>query len=180
MPLTLILTVTLAASSSAEYREFWSVLFARAVTQTMAPGYDPFVHYSQAAYEAQNSELTNPGAVIQAMTSEGNTSFALSSSPPAGFTFSEMQTNLASGQWLTAVAKAAPTVSGLGANQAYAITKAFAAGGVNYVTLYNPSGFDKGNTASGALDETGKVSDNGFITITADEFFNNFANGYVN
>jgi hypothetical protein len=81
---------------------------------------------------------------------------------------------------LTAVSKAAPTVAGLAASQAYAITKAFSAAGVNYITLYNPSGFDRGATATGALDETGKVSDNGFITITADEFFNNFATGYVN
>jgi RTX calcium-binding nonapeptide repeat (4 copies) len=171
---------TLPASSSTELREFWTVLFARAVTQSLAPGYDPFLHYTQAAYEAQDARLTNPGAVIEALTSETTTAFALSSSPPPGFTFSEIQTNLASAQWLTAVSKASPTVPGLAASQAYAITKAFAAAGVNYITLYNPSGFDKGASPTGALDETGKPTDNGYITITADEFFNNFATGYVN
>jgi Ca2+-binding RTX toxin-like protein len=164
-----------------EMREFWTILFDRAAVQALAPGYDPFSYYSQADYEGLNPGLTRPGDVVAAMTGDPTTAFALSPTPPAGFTFTDMQNKLAAGFWLTAQTQAAPTLAGLAPDQGYAVTKVFTTlSGSQFVTLYNPSGFDRGLTPSGALDEIGTPKDDGFITISAGEFFNNFATGYVN
>lgn len=170
----------LSLRAPTEMREFWTILFDRAVVQTLAPGYDPFSYYSQTDYESLDARLTQPGEVAAALTGQPTTAFPLSANPPAGFTFTDMQTNLAAGFWLTAESQAAPTLPGIAPNQAYAVTKVSVVNGTQFVTLYNPSGFDKGLTPSGTLDETGRPKDDGFITISASEFFGNFATGYVN
>ena len=51
---------------------------------------------------------------------------------------------------------------------------------MQYITLYNPSGRDRGATAGLPLDEKGIPKDDGFITIAASEFFDNFVTGYKN
>jgi hypothetical protein len=81
---------------------------------------------------------------------------------------------------VTAKTSITPTLPGLAANQGYAITKAFVSGGVSYFTLYNPSGRDRGVSPGSPLDEIGIPKDDGFITITATEFYANFATGWVN
>ena len=93
---------------------------------------------------------------------------------------SDIRTYLAAPRWVTVQTAASPTVGGLAGNQSYAVT-AVSRDGL-FITLYNPSGFDKGLTAGGALDETGRAADDGFITISVTEFYNatNFATGYVN
>ena len=160
-------------------REFWTVLLHRAVTQSFNGAYDPFAWYSQVDYEALDARLTNSGDVIEGLTGNGATAFALSASPPPGFTFAAIASNLAAGFWLTAQTKAVP-IAGLQGDHSYSIVKAFNSGGIDYITLYNASGFDGGTTAGTTLDQKGKVADDGFITISATDFFANFVNGYVN
>ncbi|HKB01613.1 MAG TPA: hypothetical protein VKD90_05305 [Gemmataceae bacterium] len=173
---------TLAPTVTTEKREFWTVLFHRAMVQSVAPGYDPFSYYTQTEYEDLDpgNRLKSPGDMVEVLTGKPASTFTLSPNPPAGFTFGDIQQNLAAGFWLTAEAKAVPTVAGIAPNQAYAITKAFIVNGNSFITLYNPSGFDKGTSKTGAIDQTGIPKDDGFITISASDFFNSFATGYVN
>jgi hypothetical protein len=160
-------------------REFWTVLLHRAVTHTFNETYDPFRHYFQADYEALDSRLTEPGTFIEGLTGDGTTSAALALSPPE-FEIDAMKASLKLGDWLSALASPTAALAGIADGQAYAITKVFTKSGVDYITLYNPSGFDRGLTATGALDQSGRAVDDGFITISATEFFNNFETGYVN
>jgi hypothetical protein len=155
-------------------REFWTVLLHRAVTQSFNGSYDPFTHYTQGAYEALDTRLTNAADFIEGFTGAAPTAFAL----PGGLTFADLMSNLALGFWFSAKAGATP-VAGVVANQFYAITKAFSAGGVDYVTLYNPSGFDRGTDPAGLpLDAKGTVANDGFITLLASDFFASFATAY--
>jgi hypothetical protein len=172
----------LAPTVTTEKREFWTVLFDRAMVQTVAPGYDPFSYYTQTEYENLDlaGRLKNPGDMVEVLTGKPATPFMLSSTPPAGFTFSDIQSNLAAGFWLTAEAKAMPSAAGIAPNQAYAITRAFIVNGNGFITLYNPSGFDRGTSPTGALDATGTPKDDGFVTISVTDFFNSCATGYVN
>jgi hypothetical protein len=182
----------LPARVATEMREFWTVLFHRAVAQSFNASYDPFTHYTQGDYEALDARLTTPALVIEGLSGKApedpdedpatGVGYELSATPPDGFTFGNILTGLAEGRWLTAEASASPTpASGVVADQAYAITKAFTTRtGAAFVTLYNPSGFDKGLTPSGAADATGAARDDGFITLSAADFFGNFAFGYKN
>jgi Ca2+-binding RTX toxin-like protein len=170
----------LPVKSAIEMREFWTVLYHRAVAQSIAPGYDPFVYYDQAAYEALDPRLTDPGAVVEELSGQGAIAFDLTSGPPAGFSFADIQSMLKAPFWLTAEAEAAPTQTGIVANQAYAITRAFTVAGQNYITLYNASGRDTA-TAGQTLDQNViKGKDDGFITLREDVFYANFATAFVN
>jgi hypothetical protein len=162
-------------------REFWTILLHRAVTQSFNNTYDPLTHYEQAEYEGLDSRLTDPGSFIEGLTGASPTSFSLSPTPPDGFTFADIKENLSLGFWLCAEASATATLDGIEDGQAYAITRVATIKGVNYITLYNPSGFDRGSDPLGAaLDQTGKAINDGFITISAADFFANFVNGHVN
>ena len=165
----------LPATSITEQREFWTILLHRAAAQMLVPGYDPFL-YSATVDPA----MTNTGDVVDALTGRGATQFVVTPSPPAGFQFADIQAGLAAGQWFSARTGGVITVSGLSANQGYAITKAFLSNGITYYTLYNPSGRDRGPAAGLALDQVGIAKDDGFITITASDFYNNFVVGYKN
>lgn len=158
-----------------EMREFWTILFHRAVAQTMVPGYDPFV-YSATVDPA----LTNPGNVLKVLTGSNPNVYDLSGGAPTGFTFGEIQEDVNAGFSLTARSKSIPTLSGIAGDQGYAITRAFTSGGVNYITLYNPSGRDRDIDPGLPLDQVGIPRDDGFVTITESAFFDNFATGYVN
>lgn len=160
-------------------REFWTILLHRAVVETFTGNYDPFAYYDQASYEALDSRLTNPSAIVEELTGSTASNFALSSNPPAGYTLADIKNNLALGSWLTATVKAAPALAGLAAGQAYAITKVTTTRAGNFITLYNPSGFDKGTTNLGTLD-VGKPADDGYITLSEADFFANFEIGYLN
>jgi hypothetical protein len=154
-------------------REFWTVLFHRAMMQALDPSYDFTVPQDQAAY---NAIVTSPGLAVETMSAVATTTFA----PPSGFTVDQLRTFLAAPQWVTVQTSAAPTLAGLGPNQSYAVTAVSKDGA--FITLYNPLGFDKGQAANGAFDATGKASDDGYITIAASDFFNvaNFTKAYVN
>ena len=165
----------LAPTVITEQREFWTILYHRAVALSLVPGYDPFLWTPTV-----DPAMTDTGGVVETMTGRPADVFVLSSSPPPGFTFTDMQSNLAAGSWLSAKTKAVPTLTGLAGNQAYAITKAFTLNGVNFITLYNPSGRDRGVNPTGALDQAGVAKDDGFITISETDFFNNFVVGYEN
>ena len=160
-------------------REFWTVLLHRAVTQSFNGAYDPFAWYSQADYEILDARLTDSGDVIEGLTGNGAATFDLSTSP-AGFNFAAITSNLVSGLWLTAQSKAMPTLVGIQASHSYSITKAFVSSGIEYLTLYNASGFDGGAVSGATIDQKGKISDDGFITIKATDFFANFGFGFVN
>jgi len=165
----------LAPTVATEQREFWTILVYRAVAQMMVPGYDPFVWTASV-----DPALTNTGDVIDTMTGHSPTEYVIVGAPPANFGFSDIQADLAAGVWVTAKTSVAATLPGLAQNQGYAITKAFVSGGVSYFTLYNPSGRDRAVSPGAPLDEVGVPKDDGFITITADEFYANFATGWVN
>jgi Ca2+-binding RTX toxin-like protein len=174
----------LAPTLLTEMREFWSVLVHRAVAQAVAPGYDPFVHYTQPQYEAlddlADNKLTNPGGVIEVLTGRAATEFDLTSGAPAGFGFADIVSLLRAPFWLTAEARTNAPEAGIVDGQAYAIVRAFIANGQNYITLYNPSGRDTGQTGQ-TLDQNVAVGrDDGFITLREDVFYANFATAYVN
>ena len=158
-----------------EQREFWTILYHRAVSQSLVPGYDPFL-WSPAV----DPVMTDTGVVVEEMTGRPSDVFVLSSNPPAGFTFAEIQANLTPPFWMSAKTSATPALAGLAASQSYAITRAFSSGGVNYITLYNSSGRDRGVNPSTALDQVGIPKDDGFITISSTDFFANFVVGYKN
>jgi Ca2+-binding RTX toxin-like protein len=164
----------LAPTVITEQREFWTILYHRAVAQSLVPGYDPFLWTA-----AVDPAMTNTGSVVEAMTGRPADVFVLSSSPPPGFTFTDIQNNLAAPFWLSAKTKAVPT-PGLVGNQAYAITRAFTLNGANFITLYNPSGRDRGVNSGSPFDAVGIPKDDGFITISETDFFNNFVVGYKN
>jgi hypothetical protein len=158
--------------------EFWTVLFHRAMMQALDDTYDPTIYQDQAAYDAV---VTDSGTAVFTLSGQNADTFTfVGTTPPPGFTAADIRTFLAAPRWVTVQTAASPTVGGLAGNQTYAVT-AVSKDGL-FITLYNPSGFDKGLTPSGALDESGKVADDGFITISATEFFNatNFAKAYVN
>ncbi len=159
-------------------REFWTILLDRAVTENFNGSYDPFIFYDQASYEALNAGLMDSSAIIEAMTGSTADTFALSPSPPAGFQINDIKNSLAVGSWITAVASGTAGL-GLQPNQAYAVTKVKTSSRGNFITLYNPSGFDKGTTPLGTLD-VGRAKDDGYITLSAADFFANFAVGNVN
>jgi hypothetical protein len=158
--------------------EFWTVLFHRAMMQALDPGYDPTIYQDQASY---NAIVPDPGTAIETISAIPADVFTfVGTTPPPGFTAADIRAALAAPRWVTVQTAASPTVAGLAANQSYTVT-AVSKDGL-FITLYNPSGFDKGLTPSGPLDETGKATDDGFITISATEFYNsvNFAKGFVN
>jgi Ca2+-binding RTX toxin-like protein len=171
-----------APSVATEMREFWSVLMHRAVVQSIAPGYDPFTYYSQADYENLDGigagPLTNPGEVLEELSGRAPAVVPAANDP--GFTFADIQSMLKAPFWITVEAEAAPALSGIVANQAYAVTKAFTAGGQNYFTLYNPSGRDTANAGQTLDQNVAAGKDDGFITLREDEFYANFATAYVN
>jgi Ca2+-binding RTX toxin-like protein len=159
-------------------REFWPILFDRAIATSFNASYDPLSYYTQADYENLDARLTHPEAVVEEVTGAGSTIFALSPSPPAGFTVNDIKTDLALGKWLTVTASGSPGL-GLQADQAYAITNVKTGKKGNFITLYNPSGFDKGTSPLGTID-IGKPADDGFITLSESDFFANFVTGNVN
>src|SRR5262249_39719932 len=136
--------------------------------------YDPLTYYTQGDYEAQSSNLTQPEAIIEELTGAASTTFAL----PGGLTINDIKTNLALGKWQTVIASGAPGL-GIQANQAYAITSVKTGKTGNFITLYNPSGFDKGTTSLGTI-PSGKAVDDGLITISETDFFANFVTANVN
>lgn len=153
-------------------REFWTILLHRAVTQSLDGSYDPFAHYSQSEYDALDTALTNSADFIQQMTGMG-------ADGPIAYNFNDLRTSLPLGIWFTAKAGAAPVV----ANQFYAITKVSIVLGVNYVTLYNPSGFDQGAapaTPTATLDQLGKPVEDGSITLRESEFTASFTDIFKN
>jgi Ca2+-binding RTX toxin-like protein len=158
--------------------EFWTVLFHRAMMQALDPAYDPTIPQDQAAY---NALVPNPGLAVETISAIPADEFTFSGiTTPPGFSASDIRTYLAQPRWVTVQTAASPTLTGLAGNQSYTIT-AVSRDGL-FITLYNPSGFDKGLTASGTMDASGKVADDGFITISITDFFNaaNFTKGYVN
>jgi Ca2+-binding RTX toxin-like protein len=159
--------------------EFWTILYHRALMQAVDPAYDPTVPQTAAQY---NALVPDPGTAVEVLTGIGVTqSFTfVGTTPPVGFTAADIRAYLAAGQWVTVRTDAAPALAGLAGNQSYAVT-AVSPDGL-FVTLYNPSGFDRGLTPSGPLDARGKVSDDGFITLSAADFFNaaNFDAAWVN
>ncbi|HKB05006.1 MAG TPA: calcium-binding protein [Gemmataceae bacterium] len=166
------------AKSTAEQPEFWTVLFARArlAVQTLNT-FDPFAWIDQTTFDALTPNIANPGEAVFDLTDRAPTAFAV----PGGITFADVQAKLADQQWLTVKAAASPA-PGLTGGQAYAIVKAFTNASGSFITLYNPGGFDKGQSALGAMDAFGRPKDDGFITLSATEFFNatNFATVYAN
>lgn len=164
-----------------EAREFWSILVHRAVIQTMDSTYDPFTHYTQGAYNAlAGGDVLNPGKVVATLTGDDTIASTLNPIPTdTEFdAFDDIKLHLSEGTWLTAKSTVGTTL--VQPSQSYAITKVPTVLGTNYITLYNPSGFDKGTTALGTLDNTGRPADDGFITISATDFFANFQTGYRN
>jgi Ca2+-binding RTX toxin-like protein len=154
-------------------REFWTVLFHRALMQSLDSNYDFTAPQDQIAY---NAIVTSPGLAVETLSAQSTTTFA----PPSGFTVDQLRTFLATPQWVTVQTGAAPALAGLGANQSYAVTAVSKDGA--FITLYNPNGFDKGLAASGTLDASGKATDDGYITVATADFFNvaNFTKAYVN
>lgn len=155
-------------------REFWTVLLHRAVTQNFNASYDPLAYYTQGNYDSLDARLTKPESVIEELTGAAADTFTL----PAGFNANEIKANLALAKWLTVIAKAGAGL-GIQANQTYAVVKVKTSAAGSFITLYNPSGFDKGTTALGTID-VGKAADDGFITISENDFLANFVTGYVN
>jgi hypothetical protein len=161
-------------------REFWTILVHRAVAQSLTGTYDPFVHYDQATYEGLHTSLTNSSDFIGELTGVlPGTPIAL----PGGFSFIDLKASLPLGAWFTAQAVPPVTpLAGIAENQFYAVTRVFTVLGVNYITLYNASGFDHGvaATPTNTLDQFGKPVDDGFITLKESDFLANFATLYRN
>lgn len=160
--------------------EFWTVLFHRAMMQALDPAYDPTVPQTAAQY---NAIVPNPGVAVETLTgiSVDQTFTFAGTTPPAGFSAAEIRAYLAAPQWVTVRTAALPTLPGLAGNQSYTVTAVSKDGA--FITLYNPSGFDRGMDPSGQpLDASGRVTNDGFITISAADFFNstNFAQAWVN
>jgi Ca2+-binding RTX toxin-like protein len=159
-------------------REFWPILLDRAIATSFNASYDPLSYYTQTDYENLDVRLTQPEAVVEELTGAGSTTFALSPSPPAGFTVNDIKSDVAFGKWVTVTASGSPGL-GLQADQAYAVVAVKTGKKGNFITLYNPSGFDKGTSPLGTID-VGKAADDGFITLSETDFFANFVTGYVN
>jgi Ca2+-binding RTX toxin-like protein len=158
--------------------EFWTVLFHRAMMQSLDPGYDPSVPQTAVEYAAL---VPDPGTAVDILAGLPPTQFIFSgTTPPSGLTVSDVRASLAAPLWITVQSASAPTLSGLAANQSYTVTAVSKDG--KFITLYNPSGFDRGTSTGTPLDETGKPIDDGYITINVSEFYdgNNFARAFVN
>jgi Ca2+-binding RTX toxin-like protein len=164
--------------SRASQPEFWTVLFARARLAVRTQNtFDPFAWIDQTAFDTLTAGIANPGEAVADLTDLAPTAFNV----PAQITFANVVSALADHRWLTVTAAATP-MTGLTGGQSYAITKAFHTLAGDFITLYNPAGFDRGLAATGALDASGAVRDDGFITLSASDFFNatNFATVYSN
>ncbi|HJZ90176.1 MAG TPA: hypothetical protein VKE40_04845, partial [Gemmataceae bacterium] len=171
----------LPATSKAEQPEFWTILFTRARLAVRTQNtFDPFAWIDQTAFDSLIPGIANSGEAVADLTDLAPTAFNV----PAQVTFTDVVNALADHRWLTVTAAASPA-AGLVGGQAYAIAKAFHTATGDFITLYNPAGFDKGLTATGGFVDanTAKVGkDDGFITLSANDFFNvaNFATVYSN
>ena len=87
----------LPATVATEQREFWTILLHRAVAQMLVPGYDPFLHSPTV-----DPALSDTANVVDTLTGHAPGSVTLSSNPPDGFTFADIQGGLPAGQWFSA------------------------------------------------------------------------------
>jgi Ca2+-binding RTX toxin-like protein len=172
----------LPAKSGAQKQEFWGLLFHRAVMQVQAgSGFDWSTYIDQATYDALSG---SPGDAAFAITGRSAATFTfVGTTPPAGFAATDIESLLAKSTWLTVESTASPSLPGLQGNQRFAITKVTSKKGVDYITLYNSSGWDEGtNNSTATLDALGAKKNDGYITIKAADFFNdaNFVVAYAN
>ncbi|HVK12239.1 MAG TPA: hypothetical protein VM597_26035, partial [Gemmataceae bacterium] len=167
---------------ASEKREFWTLLFHRA--RMAGKGtftFDTFI--DQATYDTLSG---SPAAAIEELSGKPQDPASpftfVGTTPPTGFGFTDIQGFLNTFRWVTVETAATPTLAGLQGGQAYAITGALVKNGVQFIQLYNTTGYDRGVPGTGTLDATGTVKNDGFITVSVTDFFNaaNFATGYLN
>lgn len=171
----------LPVTSGLEKQEFWSLLFHRA--HMSRRGFNHQLAITQGDYDLM---VTSPSTAMTDLTGKvdlpGSPFTFAGLTSPVGFGFADIVRHLASNRWLTVHTTANPELPGLQGNMSYAITKAFVSSGINYISLYNPTGFDKGIAGiTEHVDAVGVKKNNGLITIKATDFFNsaNFVSAWM-